>query len=75
MMLNLTKCTFRVSAGMFLGHIVTQSGIEANPPQVRALIEMSSLRCKKDIQGLNGIVAALSIFISRSSDKCQGFFF
>ena len=31
MKLNLSKCTFGVSAGRFLGFMVTQRGIEANP--------------------------------------------
>ena len=31
MELNSTKCSFGVSFGKFLGYIVTQCGIEANP--------------------------------------------
>ena len=31
MKLNLAKCTFGVTLGDFLGYIVTQRGIEANP--------------------------------------------
>ena len=31
MKLNPSKCAFRVSTGRFLGFMVTQRGIEANP--------------------------------------------
>ena len=35
MKLNLTKCSFRVVFGKFLGYMVTQRGIEANPDQIQ----------------------------------------
>lgn len=34
MKLNPSKCSFGVSAGQFLGYVVTQRGIEASPDQV-----------------------------------------
>ena len=37
MKLNPSKCTFGVSSGKFLGYVVTQRGIEANPDQIQAL--------------------------------------
>ena len=33
MHLNPTKCAFRISSSQFLGHMVSRSGIEANPTQ------------------------------------------
>ena len=39
MKLNPSKCTFGVSAGRFLGFMVTQKGIEANPAQLKAILE------------------------------------
>lgn len=42
MKLNLTKCTFRVSTGKFLGFIVSHRGIEANPEKVEAILNMKS---------------------------------
>ena len=38
MKLNPLKCAFGVSAGRFLGFMVTQRGIEANPPQLKAIL-------------------------------------
>lgn len=35
MKLNLTKCAFGVSFRKFLGYLVSQRGIEANPKKVR----------------------------------------
>ena len=39
MKLNPLKCAFGVSSGKFLGFMVTERGIEANPIQLRAIIE------------------------------------
>ncbi|KAJ9544420.1 hypothetical protein OSB04_024127 [Centaurea solstitialis] len=74
MKLNPTKCSFRVRAGKFLGYLVTQRGIEASPEQVKAITEIQSPRNVKEVQKLTGRVAALTRFISRSSDKCHLFY-
>ncbi|RVW39099.1 hypothetical protein CK203_084156 [Vitis vinifera] len=39
MKLNPSKCAFGVSAGKFLGFMVTQRGIEVNPDQIKAVLE------------------------------------
>jgi len=44
MKLNPSKCTFAVPSGEFLGYIVTERGIEANPRQTNAFLSMSSPR-------------------------------
>ncbi|XP_022886722.1 uncharacterized protein LOC111402573 [Olea europaea var. sylvestris] len=74
MKLNPLKCTFGVASGQFLGYIVNQRGIEANPAKVAAIIEMSSPQKPKEVQSLNGRIAALSRFISRATDKSLPFF-
>ena len=40
MKLNLSKCAFGVMTGKFLGFMVSQRGIEANPDKIRAIVEM-----------------------------------
>ena len=45
MKLNLTKCSFGVASGKFLGYMVTQRGIEANPNQIRSVMNISSPTC------------------------------
>lgn len=74
MKLNPTKCSFGVSCGKFLGYLVTQRGIEANPDQIRSISNIPSPKCVKDVQRLTGRLAALSRFIPRSSEKCRPFF-
>ncbi|RVW12028.1 hypothetical protein CK203_087283 [Vitis vinifera] len=39
MKLNPSKCAFGVSAGKFLGFMVSQRGIEVSPDQVKAVME------------------------------------
>jgi ribonuclease HI len=72
--LNASKCTFGVGSGKFLGHIVSRRGIEANPDQIAALINLAEPRNIKQVQRLTGMIAALGRFISRSADKCKPFF-
>ncbi|KAK0597114.1 hypothetical protein LWI29_021948 [Acer saccharum] len=74
MKLNSTKCSFGVSSGKFLGYLVTQRGVEANPDQIRSIENIESPRCIKDVQKLTGRVAALNRFISKSSERCLPFF-
>ena len=74
MKLNPSKCVFGVASGKFLGFMVSQRGVEANPNNVRAIIEMAPLKNIKEVQSLNGRVAALNRFVSRVTDKCLPFF-
>ena len=74
MKLNPSKCAFGISSGKFLGFIVSQRGIEANPEKVRAILEMSSPRTTKEVQSLTGRVAALNRFVFKATDKCLPFF-
>ena len=62
-----------VSAGRFLGFMVTQRGIEANPAQLKAIFQ-SPTRFKKGIQQLTDRLAALRCFISRFTDRLKPFF-
>ncbi|XP_034202236.1 uncharacterized protein LOC117617090 [Prunus dulcis] len=74
MRLNPKKCAFGVSSGKFLGFMISQRGIEANPEKIKAIIDMERPRTMKDIQSLTGRVAALPRFISKATDKCVPFF-
>ena len=72
--LNPSKCTFGVGAGKFLGFMVSQRGIEANPEKVEAIDQMSSPRNHKEVQRLNGRLAALERFLAKSGEKHLPFF-
>ena len=49
MKLNPSKCAFGVFSGKFLGFMVSQRGIEANPKKVKAILEMSSPKTIKEV--------------------------
>lgn len=74
MKLNPGKCAFGVLLGKFLGFMVSQRGVEANPDKIRAILEMTPLMNVKEVQSLNGRVVALNRFASRVTDKCLPFF-
>ncbi|XP_050258946.1 uncharacterized protein LOC126703935 [Quercus robur] len=74
MKLNPGKCAFGVTTGKFLGFMVSQKGIEANPDKIRAIMEMAPPRNVKEVQNLNGKIAALNRFVLRATDKCLPFF-
>uniref|UniRef100_A0A2N9I0U3 Uncharacterized protein n=1 Tax=Fagus sylvatica TaxID=28930 RepID=A0A2N9I0U3_FAGSY len=48
MKLNPNKCVFGVSSGKFLGFMVSQRGIEANPDKIKAVLEMTPPRTTKE---------------------------
>lgn len=74
MKLNPSKCSFGVWLGKFLGYIVTQKGIEASLEKIRAVLNLQSPRCPKDVMKLSRRVASLNMLISKSSDKCHLFY-
>ena len=74
MKLNLSKCAFGVTAGNFLGFMVSYRGIEVNPEKVRVIMELSPPKTVKEVQSLNDKIAALNRFVSRVTNKCLPFF-
>ena len=74
MKLNPNKCAFGVTAGKFLGFMVSQRGIEVNPEKIRAIMELEPPKTIKEVQSLNGKIVALNRFVSKATDKCLPFF-
>ena len=72
--LNPEKCVFRVEVGKFLGFLLTERGIEANPEKCTAIIAMRSPISVKEVQQLTGRMAALSRFVSTGGDKGHPYF-
>ena len=70
MKLNPSKCAFGVSSGKFLGFMVSQSGIEANPDKIQAILDMEPPKNIKEVQSLTGRVATLN----KATDKYLPFF-
>ena len=73
MKLNPLKCVFGVSLGKFLGFMLTQRGIEANPIQLRAIMESHTPISRKGVQQMTGRLTALGRFISRFTDQLNLF--
>ncbi|RVW46598.1 Transposon Ty3-I Gag-Pol polyprotein [Vitis vinifera] len=67
--LNPSKCAFGVSAGKFLGFMVSQRGIEVSPDQVKAV--WKHLPGTRRIQRLTGKLVALGRFIARFTMSCD----
>ena len=74
MKLNPSKCVFGVTVGKFLGFMVSQRGIKVNPEKIRAIMELGPPRTAKEVQSLNGKIAALNRIVSKAIDKCLPFF-
>ena len=74
MKLNPAKCIFGVSAGKFMGFMVTQKGIKVNPDQIKVVMETFSLSSKKELQRLTSRLVAFRRFITRFIDKLRHFF-
>ncbi|GJT98960.1 reverse transcriptase domain-containing protein [Tanacetum coccineum] len=74
MKLNPKKCSFGVEEGPFLGHLITKQGIRANPSKVKAIADTKQPKTLKDIQSLNGKLAALSRFMSKGAKRSLPFF-
>ena len=52
MKLNPKKCTFKVEVRKFMGFMILQIGIEANPEKIQVVLEMNSPRSINDIRKL-----------------------
>ncbi|KAM1035324.1 hypothetical protein ACFX2A_039492 [Malus domestica] len=74
MRLNPNKYAFGIGSGKFLGFMISQRGIKANPEKIKAILDMKEPITSKDIQSLTGKVAALTRFISKATDRCAPFF-
>ncbi|GJZ07435.1 reverse transcriptase domain-containing protein [Tanacetum coccineum] len=67
--LNLKKYTFGAVEGVFLGYTITPEGIKPCPDKTEAVLQLPSPRTIKEVQSLNGKLASLNRFLSKSSEK------
>ncbi|XP_015971085.1 uncharacterized protein LOC107494552 [Arachis duranensis] len=72
--LNPLKYAFAMEAGKFLGFMITQRGVEANPEKCQAILQMKSPGCVKDVQRLAGKLTVISRFLGASAAKALPFF-
>jgi len=72
--LNPEKCVFGVEAGKFLGFLLIERGIEANPEKCAAILAMRRPVSMNEVQQLTGRMTALSRFVSTGGDKVNPYF-
>jgi len=71
MRLNPTKCVIGVEGEKFLGFMLTQREIEANPDKCSVILAMKSSTNLKEIQSLVRRLTSLSQFLPRLADKIR----
>nr|GEX53534.1 hypothetical protein [Tanacetum cinerariifolium] len=69
MTLNPKKCSFGLKEGVFLGYVVTLEGIKPCSDKTAAVLQLPSPRTIKEVQSLNGKLASLNRFLSKSAEK------
>ncbi|GJX98704.1 reverse transcriptase domain-containing protein [Tanacetum coccineum] len=55
--------------GMFLGYMISPEGIKPCPDKTEAVLQLSSPLIIKEVQSLNGKLASLNRFLSKSAEK------
>ncbi|GJU33971.1 reverse transcriptase domain-containing protein [Tanacetum coccineum] len=60
---------FGLREGTFLGYKVDTDGLRVCLDKVEAVLNLPSPRCLKDVQKLNGKLASLNRFLSKSAEK------
>ena len=58
--LNPKKCTFGVTSGKLLGHIISERGIEVDLEKIKAILDMLTPRNEKEIRGFLGRLQYIS---------------
>nr|GEZ59954.1 reverse transcriptase domain-containing protein [Tanacetum cinerariifolium] len=69
MKLNPKKCSFGLAEGVFLGYVITPEGIKPCPDKTTAVLHLPSPETIKEVQSLNGKLAILNRFLSKSAEK------
>ena len=57
-----------------MGFMVSQRGIMVNLEKIQAIMELEPPKTVKEVQCLNGKIAALNRFVSKATNKCLPFF-
>nr|GEW43622.1 reverse transcriptase domain-containing protein [Tanacetum cinerariifolium] len=63
-----------LAEGMFLGYVITPEGIKPCPDKTAAVLQLPSSRTIKEVQSLNGKLASLNRFLSKSAEKSMPLF-
>ena len=69
--MNPKKCTFGVTFGKLLGHIVSEWVIEVDPKKIRAILDMPAPRTEREIIGFLGRLQYVNRFIAKLTNICE----
>nr|GEY91783.1 reverse transcriptase domain-containing protein [Tanacetum cinerariifolium] len=69
MKLNPKKCSSGLAEGVFLGYVITPEGINPCPDKTAVVLQLPSPQTVKEVQSLNGKLASLNRFLSKSAEK------
>lgn len=69
--LNPEKCQFRKPAIKFLGHVISQGKIEADPGKLKAIMDLQPPSNKKELQSLLGTLNFLARHIPNRSQNLE----
>ena len=69
--LNASKMSLRQKSVTFLGHVITQDGLQPDPAKIETIKEMPSPTDVTGVQCLNGFVNYLAKFLPRLSDVME----
>nr|GFB43168.1 reverse transcriptase domain-containing protein [Tanacetum cinerariifolium] len=69
MKLNLKKCSFGLAEGVFLRYVITHEGIKPCLDKTTTILQLPSPQTIKEVQSLNGKLASLNRFLSKSAEK------
>ncbi|GJT53233.1 hypothetical protein Tco_0988287 [Tanacetum coccineum] len=59
----------KIVEGIFLGYTITPEGIKPCPNKTEVVLQLPSPRTIKEVQSLNGKLASLNKFLSKSAEK------
>nr|XP_034828815.1 uncharacterized protein K02A2.6-like [Maniola hyperantus] len=68
---NKSKCKFGHTQVKYLGHIFSKNGVSPDPDKVRAIKDMPSPVCLKDLQRFLGILNYLGGFIKNLAEETE----
>nr|GEU85126.1 reverse transcriptase domain-containing protein [Tanacetum cinerariifolium] len=69
MKLNPKKCSFGLAERVFFGYVITPEGIKPCLDKTAAVLQLPSPQTIKEVQSLNGKLASLNRFLSKSAEK------
>ena len=69
--LNRKKLKLRLTEVRYMGHILTSTGVRADPMKIKAIVEMLRPQDKKAVKRLLGTVQYLSRFLPKLSDVAK----